>query len=101
MTRESEHTFALIFFLNLKELIIYFFRYKLVVADAIIEHLNPIQKKLKEYNQDEEYLLSVLREGNERAQETAETTMQEVRLKMGLIKDRIELVNFNSKKRQN
>lgn len=40
----------------------------------------------------------MLREGNERAQKTAEITMQEVRLKMGLIKDRIELDNFNIKK---
>lgn len=61
-----------------------FFRYKFEVADAVVAHLNPIRLKIEDYMQNPEYLVSVLRQGSEKASEIAETTLDEVKRKMGL-----------------
>lgn len=60
------------------------FRYKFVVADALIEHINPIRLKIDDYLKNPDYLTSVLSDGNDRARETAERTIDEVKLKVGL-----------------
>lgn len=60
------------------------FRYKLVVADAIIEHLNPIRLRVEDYLKNPDYLSSVLADGGDRAREIAEKTIDEVKLKVGL-----------------
>jgi hypothetical protein len=68
----------MIFFLNLC------FRYKLRVAEAVIEHLNPIRKTIEGFLADPDYLWTVLEEGNRIAASQAEKTMQEVKTKIGL-----------------
>jgi hypothetical protein len=60
------------------------YRYKLQVAEAIIEHLNPIRKLIDQYMADPEYLWKILEEGNEIASCEAERTLQEVKNKIGL-----------------
>ena len=60
------------------------FRYKFIVADALIEHLNPIRLKIEDYLKNPDYLCSVLADGGDRARETAEKTIDEVKLKVGL-----------------
>lgn len=59
-------------------------KYKLIVADAIIEHFNPIRLKIDEYLKNPDYLWSVLEMGNERAREVAVRTMDEVKARVGL-----------------
>lgn len=59
-------------------------RYKFVVADAVIEHLNPIRERIENYLKNPDYLCSILTEGNDKARETAEKTMDEVKAKVGL-----------------
>lgn len=60
------------------------FRYKFVVADAVIEHLNPIRLRIEDYLKNPDYLCSILTDGNDKARETAEKTMDEVKAKVGL-----------------
>lgn len=59
-------------------------RYKFVVADAIVDHINPIRLKMDDYLQNPDYLWNVLSDGNEKAREVAEKTMDEVKAKVGL-----------------
>jgi len=59
-------------------------QYKFKVADAVIAHVDPIRLKIEEYLKNPDYLWSVLSDGTERARETAEKTMDEVKLKVGL-----------------
>lgn len=63
-------------------------RYKLIVAEALVEHINPIRLKIEDYMKNPEYLCRIISDGNENAQETAEKTLNEVKEKVGL-------VNFN------
>ncbi len=58
---------------------------KALVTEAVNERLAPIRARRAELQADPGYLLSVLREGNARANEIAETTLQEVRETMGMI----------------
>lgn len=60
------------------------FRYKLIVADAIIEHLSPIREKIEDYMRNSDFLHKVLSDGSEKARAIAESTMAEVKLKVGL-----------------
>lgn len=60
------------------------FRYKFVVADALIEHLNPIRLKIEDYLRNPDYLCSILADGNDKARETAAKTIDEVKAKVGL-----------------
>lgn len=60
------------------------FRYKFVVAEALVEHLSPIRLKIEDYLKNPEFLSSVLADGADRARETAEKTIDEVKLKVGL-----------------
>ncbi|XP_060530464.1 tryptophan--tRNA ligase, mitochondrial [Cylas formicarius] len=59
-------------------------QYKNVVARAVVEFLDPIQKSTAKYLQNEDYLLSVLESGRKKASELAEQTLDEVRMKSGL-----------------
>lgn len=61
-----------------------FDRYKNIVADALIEHLNPIRLKIEDYLKNPDFLHTVLTNGSDRAREIAVTTMDEVKLKVGL-----------------
>ncbi len=57
--------------------------FKPVLADAIIAHLEPIQKRYKEIREDESYLKDVLKEGADAANEIASKTLNSARVSMG------------------
>lgn len=59
-------------------------KYKLRVAETVIDHLNPIRSKIEEYMNNPEYLVHVLEEGRDKAAEVAERTMLEVKERVGL-----------------
>lgn len=58
---------------------------KAVLADHVIEFLEPVQKKRKELEQNMDYVAQVLAEGTEKAREVASVTLSEVKKKMGLL----------------
>lgn len=57
--------------------------FKPLLADAIINHLEPIQKRYKEVREDEEYLMGVLADGADSANEIASKTLNSARVAMG------------------
>ncbi|XP_046630194.1 tryptophan--tRNA ligase, mitochondrial isoform X2 [Neodiprion virginianus] len=59
-------------------------RYKLVVADVVIEKLTPIRERLLELEREPQYLEEVLRKGGEKATDIACDCWHEVRDKVGL-----------------
>lgn len=67
-------------------LISYFpiYRYKLVVAEDVINHFDPIRLKIEDYLQNRDYLVQILRRGQATASERAEKTMQEVKQRVGI-----------------
>lgn len=64
--------------------IFFIFRYKLVVADAVIEYLKPIQDKISKYLSDSDLLMGILEEGRQKANEIASKNWIEVQNKLGL-----------------
>jgi len=54
------------------------------LAEVVIETLKPIQQKYNRIINDNSYLDQILNDGKERAAETAENTMNEVKKSMGL-----------------
>lgn len=60
------------------------FRYKLVVADAVVAYIQPIQERISQLLNDQGYLLGVLADGTEKASVIANTTLKEVHEKLGL-----------------
>ncbi len=54
------------------------------LSEAIFEELRPIQEKRSELENNTEYVDKVIREGAEKARAVAQTTIDEVRSKMGL-----------------
>ncbi|KAG5890965.1 hypothetical protein JTB14_028643 [Gonioctena quinquepunctata] len=58
--------------------------YKLVVADAVVEYLKPIQERISHYLSDRQYLLEVLRKGQEDASEISPRTWREMQNKLGI-----------------
>lgn len=62
----------------------WFFRYKLVVADAVVAYIQPIQERISQLLNDQGYLLGVLADGGEKASVIANTTLKEVHDKLGL-----------------
>ncbi|EFA03333.2 tryptophan--tRNA ligase, mitochondrial [Tribolium castaneum] len=59
-------------------------QYKLQVADAVVSHVAPIQKKISDLLHNQDFLLQVLESGAEKATEISEATLQEVKDKLGL-----------------
>ncbi|CAG9862866.1 unnamed protein product [Phyllotreta striolata] len=59
-------------------------KYKLVVAEAVVEYLKPIQSKISNYLENPQYLVDVLEEGREKAEEIALKSWIEVEEKLGL-----------------
>ena len=57
--------------------------FKPLLADALIEHLEPIQTRYAEVRADDEYLKRVLREGAEAADAIAERTLKGAKVAMG------------------
>lgn len=60
------------------------YRYKLVVADAVIAHFSPIRERILDYMKNRDYLTTIMVRGAEKAQQTAEQTIKEVKEKVGL-----------------
>lgn len=59
--------------------------FKPKLADAIIAHLEPIQTRYAEVRSNDEYLMNVLREGAEAANEIADRTLFNTRVAMGFV----------------
>ena len=59
-------------------------RFKSLVADAVIEKLNPIRMEYERISQNVHYLQQVLQEGNSKAAVLAEQTLSEVMNRVGL-----------------
>jgi tryptophanyl-tRNA synthetase len=59
--------------------------FKPVLAEAIIAHLEPIQKKYYQVREDEEYLMGVLKRGSDSANEIASKTLRAARVAMGFV----------------
>ncbi|KFM59339.1 Tryptophan--tRNA ligase, mitochondrial, partial [Stegodyphus mimosarum] len=59
-------------------------QYKLVVAEAVIEYLKPIQLEIQRLLSDQSHIDQVLRKGSEKATEIASKTMFEVKEAVGL-----------------
>lgn len=57
---------------------------KKAVTEALVEKLEPLQKKFRELTADRDVVRGILRRGAERAAPIAEKTMQAVRQKVGL-----------------
>ncbi|KAL2643691.1 hypothetical protein R1flu_011278 [Riccia fluitans] len=60
-------------------------QFKPLLADALIEHLSPIQKRYGEVVADPAYLDRILRDGAERADVIANATLDNVRNAMGFL----------------
>jgi tryptophanyl-tRNA synthetase len=56
-------------------------------ADAIVNHLKPIQERRKKYEENPKRVWDILEEGSARARENADATMHQVRDAMKLSKD--------------
>jgi tryptophanyl-tRNA synthetase len=54
------------------------------VADMVISHLEPFQQRYREITSDPGYVARVLREGAERVAPIANSTVDLVKLRMGL-----------------
>jgi tryptophanyl-tRNA synthetase len=57
--------------------------FKPILADAIVAHLDPIQDKYRKVREDEKYLLGVLKDGADEANQIASKTLQSARVAMG------------------
>jgi len=57
--------------------------FKPLLAEAIVNHLEPIQQRYYAVREDDEYLQKVLRQGAESAQEIASRTLHSTRIAMG------------------
>lgn len=69
----------------IKRITHFLFRYKHVVAQAIVEKFTPIRQEIIRLMDSPEYLCQVLQEGQQKASSIALETWQEVTLKIGTI----------------
>ena len=60
-------------------------QFKLDVADAIVNELEPIQKRIKEILDDKEYLEGIYKKGAEKANYVASKTIRKMQKKIGFI----------------
>jgi tryptophanyl-tRNA synthetase len=58
--------------------------FKKSLADVVVNYLDPIRKKRKELLSRKVYVEEILKQGQRKAQTIAQSTMQDVREKMGL-----------------
>ncbi len=59
--------------------------FKPLLADAIVAHLEPIQTRYAEVRADDEYLVSVLKDGADAANNIASRTLRATRVAMGFV----------------
>ena len=62
-----------------------FSKFKKKLADALIASICPIGKKIKELNKDKHQLLSILRDGTEKAKVIADKNLKEIKQIVGFI----------------
>ncbi|XP_014219055.1 tryptophan--tRNA ligase, mitochondrial [Copidosoma floridanum] len=74
-------------------------KYKLLLADIVIEKLNPIRKEIEAYLSEPEYLHQLLQEGARKAESIAVPNWLEVRNKVGFGIDTLS-INLSSKRSQ-
>lgn len=55
-----------------------------MLAEDLVNLLDPIRLKIEDYLKNRDYLESVLRDGRDLAAQTAETTMKEVKSRIGV-----------------
>lgn len=55
-----------------------------MLAEDLVNLLDPIRLKIEDYLKNRDYLASVLKDGRNVATETAETTMKEVKERIGV-----------------
>ena len=55
-----------------------------MLAEDLVNLLDPIRLKIEDYLKNRDYLASVLKDGRNVAAETAETTMKEVKERIGV-----------------
>ena len=60
--------------------------FKQAVGNAVIEKLEPVQKRYKELIENPEYLEKIYKEGAKRAAQIANETIEQVKEKVGLVK---------------
>lgn len=84
------HLHVLFFFLLLVQ-----HRYKLVLADVIIEELSPIREEFAKLIVEPAYLQQVLRDGTEKATEIATDCWNQVRDKVGFGSDFLRVTDRN------
>jgi len=56
------------------------------LAEIVVENLRPVREKYAELMDNKDYLVSIYKDGAEKAGEIAENTMKKVRDNIGLIK---------------
>lgn len=54
------------------------------IIDSVLQELEPLQERAREFEQDPERVRTIIHEGSEAAREVARETLQEVRQAMGL-----------------
>lgn len=54
------------------------------MAEAVISHVQPMQKQISELLDNPGFLLQILKSGAEKAEEISEKTLQEVKEKLGM-----------------
>ncbi|MDO8474245.1 MAG: tryptophan--tRNA ligase [bacterium] len=59
--------------------------FKKALGELLVEKLEPFRKKYEELKRRELYIQEILRQGQKKAQSTAQNTMEEVREKIGLL----------------
>ena len=59
--------------------------FKPLLAEAVVAHLEPIQLKYHAVRGDEEYLMGVLKQGSDSANEIASKTLKAARVAMGFV----------------
>ena len=59
--------------------------FKKDLSDLLIEKLNPISDKIKQYRSDDKELMKILIAGSEKANEIAESTIREIKKIIGLL----------------
>lgn len=60
------------------------YRYKVILAEDLVNLLDPIRLKIEDYLKNRDYIESVLRDGREWALESADKTMRDVRHRIGI-----------------
>ena len=59
--------------------------FKKNLSELLVEKINPISKKINQYRSDDKELINILKDGSEKANDTAEKTILEIKKIVGLL----------------